>query len=263
LEAGLQWALGREEEAQAALTRAEDSLASFPSLPDTVHLASIRGRLRTRGRAPGRGSSPEDGLTLEPDSLPVVLREIQLITLARLALDQGRPGAVVKLCEASLATAEEAGRQARVIEARLLAALALAAQGKGREAQATLAHSLSLAEPEGYRRLYLDEGQPAAALLAAFLDDPVSPEHLRSYVADLLAAFERGAMVGEALLEPLSERELEVMRLVAQGLSNQKIAGHLYITLHTVKKHTSNIYGKLGVSSRTQAVARARELGLF
>ncbi len=259
VEAGLHWASGREEKAEGALARAEDSLATFPSLPDAVHLTSIRSRMRI----PRRWSSPEDSSSLEPDNLPVVLREIQLITLARLALDRDRPGEVAQLCETILATAEEAGRQARVIEARLLAALALAAQEIGREAQAALTHSLTLAEPEGYKRLYLDEGQPAAALLAAFLDDPASPEHLRPYAAGLLGAFEGGTAAGEALVEPLSERELEVVRLVAEGLTNQQIAARLIITLHTVKKHTSNIYGKLGVSSRTQAVARARELGLF
>ena len=149
-----------------------------------------------------------------------------------------------------------------------LQAVALGSQGEGVQAAAALQSALSLAAPEGYVRTFLDEGAPMAALLRAAAARGAAVE----YVRKLLAAFgdeettvaqrsPQGA--ASALVEPLSERELEVLRLIAVGLSNQEIAEQLITALSTVKKHINHIYGKLAVRSRTQAVARARELGLL
>jgi LuxR family maltose regulon positive regulatory protein len=154
-------------------------------------------------------------------------------------------------------------------------ALALEALGQSGEADATLAQAFFLARPEGYTRLFLD----TSASLSAGLGWPLGKLLERSaasapfagdYGRDLLAAFrqEREAASfmptsAEALADPLTERELEVLHLLAEGLSNQEIGNRLVVAPNTVKQHLKNIYGKLDVHSRTQAVARGRELALL
>jgi LuxR family maltose regulon positive regulatory protein len=144
-----------------------------------------------------------------------------------------------------------------------LQALAFQAQGGRGRAMSALGRALSLAEPEGYVRTFVDEGEPMARLLRHALAQGVTP----GYVASLLAAL--GEAAGSAppevqpLIEPLTERELEVLRLIAAGLSNQEIAQELVIALSTVKSHINHVYGKMGVKSRTQAVAQAQSLGML
>ncbi|MCB0014253.1 MAG: hypothetical protein KDE34_20210 [Anaerolineales bacterium] len=139
------------------------------------------------------------------------------------------------------------------------------------QAAATLAQALALAEPEGFVRLFVDEGPPVAELLNRV---NASPEGRRrtTYIRKLLAAFPHhpaeavaspSVSTPQPLIEPLSERELEVLRLIAAGKSNKEIARLLVIAPGTVKKHLNNIYGKLGVHSRTQALVRANALELL
>jgi LuxR family maltose regulon positive regulatory protein len=158
-----------------------------------------------------------------------------------------------------------------VIEILALEALALQAKGKKERAVHTLAQGLALAEPEGYVRTFVDEGPEMAELLSAMLeaqqrgrlDSPV-PAH---YIRRLLVATERDAAKAvqpvTELPNPLSERELEVLALVAVGKTNQEIARELFIALSTAKTHVNNIYGKLEARNRAQAVSRARELNLL
>ncbi len=124
---------------------------------------------------------------------------------------------------------------------------------------------LTLAEPEGYLRIFLDEGEPMRVILSDYCRNK-KPIH-KSYCTKILNSFSGENSSPnpnqETLVEPLSRRELEVLGLICAGNSNQDIAQKLFITISGVKKHTSNIYGKLGVNSRTQAVALARELGLI
>ena len=133
-----------------------------------------------------------------------------------------------------------------------------------------LERALSLAEPEGYVRTFVDEGAPMAALLRRAASRGVAP----AYVSKLLDALDAEAdtksmpadstsPVAQRLEEPLSERELEVLRLVASGLSNREVAQELVLATGTIKKHINNIFTKLNVRSRTQAAAQARELGLL
>jgi ATP/maltotriose-dependent transcriptional regulator MalT len=129
-----------------------------------------------------------------------------------------------------------------------------------------LGRALALAEPEGYVRLFVDEGLPLARLLRRMQE---GGGRIHPYLHTLLAAFGRQADLQPASVTPppseeaLSEREREVLRLIAEGLSNQQLAARLYLSPHTIKVHTRNIYGKLGVTSRTQAVAKARALGIL
>jgi LuxR family maltose regulon positive regulatory protein len=201
--------------------------------------------------------------------------EREQIALARLSLAEGRAADALHLLERQRRLAEAGGRNGRLIEILGLQALALEAQGRPEEANAPLVQALSLGRPEGYVRVFLDLGWPLYELLersaarAPFAGD---------YVRELLAAFrqERAAQRNrgveaaplistgaEALTDPLTERELEVLHLLAEGLSNKEIAGRLVVAPSTVKQHLKNIYGKLDVHSRTQAVARGRELALL
>ena len=151
---------------------------------------------------------------------------------------------------------------------------ALALQGVGSNAQAGLAltKSLTLAEPSGYARVFLDEGQPMQLLLAQWLAH-ASAGPLRDYAIRLLSQFdaephtitatqEKASPTG-GLVEPLSQRELEVLHLIAVGRTNQEIARQLIVSRGTVKAHTASIYRKLDVANRTEAVARARQLGIL
>ena len=131
-------------------------------------------------------------------------------------------------------------------------------------AMAVIGEALTLAAPEGYVRTFIDEGEPMRALLAEASSRGIMP----NYAQELLTALETttSSLIppsSQPLIEPLSERELEILALIAEGLSNREISQRLFITLSTVKGHNGNIFGKLQVKRRTEAVARARELGLI
>jgi LuxR family maltose regulon positive regulatory protein len=209
----------------------------------------------------------ESGLRVD-DSL-VERLEIEHLTFARILIAQGRspqgepflPQAVT-LLKTLLQSTEQEGRIGRVIEVLALLALALDAQGNTIEALAALERALALAEPQKYIRIFVDEGSPMASLLMQARTRGVST----IYTNKLLEAL--GSQSGPAphpasLPEPLTGREMEVLRLLASGASNGEIAQQLVVSLGTVKKHVYNICGKLGVQSRTQAIARARTLSLL
>ena len=175
------------------------------------------------------------------------------------------------LLERLLQAAEAGGRTGSVIEILVLQALAHEAQGDSPSALAPLERALTLAEPEGYVRVFVDEGTPMARLLSEAAAHGIMP----GYTGKLLAALEAESRIGsddsprltapasQPLVEPLSERELEVLQLIAQGLSNREISERLFLAIITVKGHNRNIFRKLQVRRRTEAVARARELGLL
>ncbi len=164
--------------------------------------------------------------------------------------------------------AEAKGRMRSVLEVLLLRALALQVQGDLAEALAALVRALVLAEPEWYIRLFLDEGTPMVALLRQAQKHTMAPG---GYVATLLeassepiaTALDPSSLRSSSLLEALTGREREVLRLLMDGASNREIARHLVLSVNTVKKHVLNICGKLGVQSRTQAIAQARTLNLL
>ncbi len=196
--------------------------------------------------------------------------ELAHIVRARVWIAQHKPDEAIALLSHLEGVARSAGRMGRVIEILLLESLAMRESGEPGEAISALTNCLTLAEPEGYVRLFLDEGAPVAELLQAGLRRGAWAEpQLTAYGKRLLAANGQGtgppsspAEGGPPLVEPLTERELEVLRLVAEGLSNEEIAEQLIIAIGTVKAHVHHIYGKLDVTGRVQAIARAREVCL-
>jgi LuxR family maltose regulon positive regulatory protein len=197
--------------------------------------------------------------------------ELAHISLARVFLALNEPDQALALLSRLEEAARSAGRMGRVIEILVLEALAMRAIGNSEQALLALTKGLTLAEPEGYVRLLVDEGQPMQLLLAQWLADadagPLREYALRllSHFADPLgtmAAQEKASPAGE-LVEPLSQRELEVLQLMALGRTNQEIAQQLVVARGTVKAHAASIYRKLDVANRTEAAARARQLGIL
>ena len=156
---------------------------------------------------------------------------------------------------------EPAGHWGTVIELLVFQAIAFQQKGEISTALKTLARALTLAEPEGYTRVFLDQGTPVKELLRKMKDES---GRMKTYIHRLLAGFDAfSASPPQPLIDPLSARELEVLRLLAAGKSNRQIASELVVAIGTVKRHINNIFGKLDAGSRTQCVARARELHLL
>jgi len=199
------------------------------------------------------------------------VREREYLTLVRILIAQRKLDDATKWLACLLPLAEAQGRTGSVIELRMLQAEALQASGEVNQAMGRLAQSLILAEPEGYIRLFVDEGPPMAQLLEQMRRRrPDQQPHYREQLLALLGATTDTGMSRPAvavagpdvspLAEPLSERELAVLRLIAAGCSNQEIADRLVLAVSTVKWYINALYGKLQVGSRTKAIARAREL---
>lgn len=279
-------AMARIREAQGDLDGALDLLNQAERLYVTNFSPIVRpiaawktrvwvaqGRLdEAQGWARAQGLSVENELSY--------LREFDHITLARVLLACYQSdhddhflleamGLLVRLLKA----AEEGGRIGSLIEILVLQSLAYHLRGDTPAALMPLRRALTLAEPEGYVRMFLDEGLSMMQLLRQAAAREIKPRQgLATYSVELLAAFEAEKRKSEGksplsptqpLIEPLSQRELKILQLIAQGLSNREIGERLFIALDTVKGHNRNIFDKLQVQSRTEAIARARELGLL
>ena len=264
--------------AQGDVNRAAEALEKVTQLlprldeDDSRHVRAVQARLRlAQGEleavvpwAQALGLSLDEPFTYGWTGL------VEVLTLVRVRIAQSRNGApeadldgVLRFLIQRGEQAEAHGRMWNLIEILVLHALARQVQEDVEGALAALVRALSLAEPEGYVRTFVDEGLPMAELLRLAAARGISP----GYVSKLLAAYgEEAAAVapaGQPPVEQLSERELEVLGLLAEGLANLEIAQALSVTVGTVKTYAQNIYGKLGTRNRTLAVARARELGLL
>ncbi|MFC1961263.1 LuxR C-terminal-related transcriptional regulator [Chloroflexota bacterium] len=207
--------------------------------------------------------------TLPPDNELVFLHEVEDVALARILVAQGKLEEATGLLKRLYEVAALGGRTARMIEVLNLQALSSQASNDIPQALVNLEKALLLAEPGGFIRAFVDEGPPLAQLLYEALTNGIKVD----YVGRLLAAFPVSEQTLTSpsktqvpefnMVEPLSERELEVLHLVAEGLTNPEIAAKLFISLNTVKVHTRNINSKLDTHNRTQAVAKARTLGIL
>jgi LuxR family maltose regulon positive regulatory protein len=202
-------------------------------------------------------------------------RELAYRSLVRVLAAQGNYKTALLLARRLNASAESASRMGWVIHLLVLQAVLLYQSGDSPQALVELGRALKLAQPEGYQRVFLDEGKPVVELLKKFRLDQVQGKMVTfemPYLDRLLFSF-RSQETGStssiisskvpSLVEPLSDRELEVVGILALGMTNQEIASRLFLALGTVKRHLNNIYGKLGVENRTQCINKARELSLL
>ena len=267
-------AMARVREAEGDLGGALDLLNEAERLyvgdffPNVRPVPALRARvLVTQGElGEALGWARERDLSVDDDLS--YLREFEHITLARVLLARYAAERAersiqeaTRLLERLLRAAEEGQRTGSVIEILVLQALAHQARDDIPAALASLRRAVTLAEPEGYVRIFADEGPPMASLLRAAAKLRIA----RNYIRRLLAAVnktEDSTPVSQGLIEPLSERELDVLRLLGTDLGGPDIARELVVSLNTVRTHTKNIYAKLGVNNRRAAVRRARELDL-
>ncbi len=269
---------GQAEDARAMLRRAEqitrDSSSSPPDLGSLALYQIILWIAQNEFQAITQWEQSHDSewrshIGRARDLLTTVLVRARIARYYRqrdaAALRQAR-----LLIEPALEQAQAADRLLNVTHLLILDALALYAQGETASAIATLKRALTFAEPESYMRSFLDIGKPMAEFLVWSLESrSLSAPHLRAYAGKLLSHFgadvpsESSQPTGTTLSAPLTERELEVLRLIAQGLSNREISERLFLALSTVKGRTRIIFDKLQVQRRTEALARARELGLL
>ncbi len=237
--------------------------------PDVRPIAATRARVWiVQGRIDdARAWARERGV--EPTDPVAYLAEYDQLTLARLLVADGDARAALDLLDRVVDLARAAGREGGVIEARVVRALAHHANGEADPAAADLAAALSSAVPAGYCRLFLDEGEPMAQLLAQ-LARAAAPD-VRAHAEHLLAAAQRPSVPAPARPaaarpardEGLSDRELEVLRLLATELSGPEIAQALFVSVNTLRTHTKHIFTKLDVTTRRAAVRRGADLGLL
>ena len=274
------------------IVQKSDDAARAYDLPPWIgnQMAAWQARIWLAQDKPDAASQWAAERGLDPSGDLTYLREAEYVALARILIAQERLDGAASLLQRLLEAVEPRGHTAREIEILNLRALVYQASRDSALAVATLERALTLAEPGGMVRTFVDEGPPMERLLRS----AAARETMPGYVAKLLAAFvhpakdekpalsqskgrrtkedapssivdpsSRTSSRDEALVEPLSAREIEVLQLIAEGLTNPEVAARLYLSLNTVKAHTRNIYGKLGVHNRTGAVARARSLGLL
>jgi len=269
-------AQGKQEEAEAALSHIAEAAREASSAHSIALVSAWRTRFHLAlGDVDAAARWAKDqGLSIEAlpaDLADLTYLEMTSMTLARLSIAQGQASATLPLLERLLSIAEKTHRTTSALELLLLHSLAHEAIGQREQALAFLQQALQRAEPEGYVRLFLDEGAPLVTLLMHLRG--TSPRQ-QAYLQMLLAASSdqetmrpkdegKHSQRSQVLIDPLSARELEVLHLIAAGASNEEIAAQLVIAISTVKRHVSNIFGKLAVSNRTQAVTRAQTIGLL
>ncbi|MCU1637942.1 MAG: helix-turn-helix transcriptional regulator [Microbacteriaceae bacterium] len=278
-------AMSRIQEAEGDLDAALDMLDEAERLylrgllPETRPIAAMKARIWIKQGKLAEAHAWADGQGLSATDALSYLREFDHITLARLLIAQQRASEhsadqhraenahlvvdeALGLLERLLDAAEAGTRTGSANEILALKALAHQAIGQTALALAPLARALAQSEPEGYVRLYSDEGVPMAALLQEAAKQKISPDYVRLLRSTFRPA-EATSPVPHADMEALSERELQVLTLLSTELSGPQIARELFVSLNTLRSHTSHIFVKLAVNSRTAAIRRAREQGLL
>jgi LuxR family maltose regulon positive regulatory protein len=271
-------ARGQVDEARAMIHRAEqitrDSHSTPPDLGSLAFYQIVLWISQNDFQAITEWEQSHDSkwlsrIGLVRDSITIVLAQARIARYYQQYKDSELSQARA-LIESALEQAEASGLMFYMTRLLILKALALYAQGETTSAITTLKRALVFSEPENYIRSFLDLGKPMEELLLWSLESQsMSEPHLRVYVSKLLSQFgpdfpiKSSQPTGNTIIEPLTERELDVLRLIAKGLSNQEISERLFLALSTIKGHNRIIFEKLQVQRRTEAVARARELGLL
>ena len=272
----LAWVRQATGDAAGAMTAMSEAGQVAPGAAGLLNpVPAQRARLLLAQGETGAAARWADEIGLGPEDEPRYPDEPGYLVLARVLLAQDEPGRALSLLDRLHAAAAAQDRSGSLIEVGALRALALAASGAADEAVTTLARALRLACPQGLVRVFADEGPPMAALLGRLIAAQRDGHAAAAAVPfGFLARLRRALAAGHdpggpgpaappGIIEPLTARELQVLAMLAAGRSNQAIAADLVVTLDTVKKHVSHVLGKLGAANRTEAVARARELGLI
>jgi len=268
---------GKLDNALTLLDQAEQLYYRNP-LPVTRPVAALKTRVWITQNALDKALAWAKEHELSSDNELSYMREFEHLTLARLLIAQYKQHAIpsaindaMKLLNRLLKTALEGERTKSLIEIHILKALVHESQGDITSALIELKHALKLAEPEGFVLLFVNEGEVMAGLLSkVILRGAVSgfANKVFSFFevndqAPQSKSYKSAVTNDQALIEPLSPRELEVLQLIAQGLSNREISERLYLALSSIKGHNQKIFNKLQVQRRTEAVSRARELELL
>lgn len=266
-------ALGDKEGARLTMQESQQAYQSIEACStDAAYIAAYYARCQLAlGDLPAAIRWAQES-ELEVEDKATYANEVELITLAHVLIAQGQAESsdahlsdATRLLQRLHDSAQAGGRMGRVIEILVLQAIAYAAQNHKLQALTALQQALILAEPQGYMRIFIEPGPKIAPLLYEAAARGIKPQ----YIGQLLAAFPATSASSKdkarpvEMVEPLSQRELEVLHLIADGLTNREIANKLILSLNTVKGHTRKIYGKLGVNSRTQAIGKARAFGLL
>jgi LuxR family maltose regulon positive regulatory protein len=276
--AGVKQALGDQEAAREAIQKAWRTAMGFEGMEMAsvvvgvyqarlwIQQGDYRAALRWARERELENRIEAGELEKGSHTVPFLYAALEYMAYAEVCIAQDRPAEALAILSPLLQVTEAGGWTMFTIETLALESLAFQALGDADQALCCLECALSLAEPEGFVRVFVDKGQPMARLLYQAAERGIAPE----YAGRLLTAFPTVELVSMApsrpsseMIEPLSERQHEVLLLIAEGLSNREIAQRLFLSLSTVKVHTYNLYGKLGVHSRTQAVAKAKALGIL
>jgi LuxR family maltose regulon positive regulatory protein len=269
---------------KAALLELDDASRAYVKtpIPDVRPTEALKAKVYLKQGRLDKARDWARARSLKADGEISYLNEFEHLTLARILIAeyQIRPDGpsikqAIELSERLLKAAETQNRSGSVIEILVVLAIAYQVQGDLSRAQTALEHALTLAESKGYLRTFVDEGEPVRLLLQTYRTQGLKQSNsqgypLRTYVDRLLSAFDRTDAKQKSthpkqpeMIEPLSDRELEVLHLLAQGLTNQDISQRLVLALSTVKGHNLRIFAKLQAKNRSEAVLRARELGLL
>jgi LuxR family transcriptional regulator, maltose regulon positive regulatory protein len=259
--------------ADARIRYAEGDLSSALELLDAAELVffadfspvvasipAVRARFQVAQGRLAAARAWADGAGVDATDEATYVGQFGLATLARILLAEGRVDESVALAERLVTPARTQGWIGAAIDGLIVHALGSHARGDRSSALDSLGTAFDYAEPEGYIRTFVDEGPPMAALLRAAASHGLAPGYVSLLEASLTST---GRIRRQPLVEPLSEREIEVLRLLATELSGPEIADRLVVSLHTVRSHTKAIFAKLGVNSRRAAVRRAAELDLL
>jgi LuxR family maltose regulon positive regulatory protein len=257
------WTRGATEDAFDQIEQAINFAANAGLMQDMRNARAHQARFWLASNDLALARRWADSSELDPYLPPEYERQVELLTFARLLVQEGRADLALRILQRIDKQAVAFGRYGERVEIQIVTALAHKALGASVEAFTSLNSALKLGEAGGYVRIFVDEGEALASLLR----HAAARAGQRDYVQRLLAEFGRTEVVGQpnqsASQDGLSDREVEVLRLVAAGLANRDVGRRLFISEKTVKTHMSNIMGKLGATNRTQAVDQARRLSLL
>jgi LuxR family maltose regulon positive regulatory protein len=261
--ARIAWSRGAVEEAYEAIEQALDFANQFGTLQEVRNVKAQQARFWLASRQLALARRWADSCDLDPYLPPEYERQVEHLTHVRLLIHRGRSDLALRILQRIDEQAIASGRHGERVEILILTALAHKADDNAADAFQSLHGALELGEPNGYLRVFVDEGEELAPLLRHAAARVGRRDYVQRILAEIGASPAAKLQNQASTHDTLSDREIEVLRWVAAGLPNREVGQRLFITEKTVKTHLSNILGKLGATNRTQAVDQARRLGFL